>query len=130
MIKIHTLTLLILVGILLCFCTDSTNGFLKGVARGVFRNQALQAAKKHNNIPRGQQPINTVKIPDRNTGQMLRQYNYINNQGKPISIRQDIPRNYGHPQGHGNQGHHFNAGSTGNKLKQHYNFDKFNKNKG
>ncbi|CAF0825672.1 unnamed protein product [Adineta steineri] len=130
MVKIHTLTLIILVGILLCFCTDSTNGVVKKVVQYAFRYQALQAAKRHFKIPRGQQPVNTVKVPERNSREMLRQYNYINNQGKPISIRQDNPRKYGHPQGHGDQGPHFNAGPTGSKLEKHFNFDNFNKNKG
>ncbi len=94
----------------------------------IARAAALQAAKRFNNIPRGAQPIQTLKVPDKNTGQMLRQYNYINNQGKPISIRQDLPRNYpGAINGQGNQGHHFNAGPTGGKLGQHWNFGTFNR---
>ena len=144
MVAIRTLSLLVLVGIILCFCasksvrqrlllfwksyiySDSVNG-VGPLLRFLFRNQALQAAKRINNIPRGQQPIQTIRVPDKNTGQMLRQYDYINNRGQKISIRQDLPRNYGHPLGVGNQGYHFNAGPSGGKLQQHYYFERFNR---
>ena len=71
------------------------------------------------------------RVPDRgsNAGKQLRVYDYINNNGQKISIRQDLPRNYG-GNGKGNQGHHYNAGPTGGKLKQHHNFNQLNSRRG
>lgn len=102
-----------------------------GMQRFPFRNQAFQAAKKFNNIPRSAQPVKTYKVPDRgpNAGKQLTVYDYVNNNGQRISIRKDLPRKYG-GDGRGDQGHHYNAGSSGGKLKQHYYFDKHNSKKG
>jgi hypothetical protein len=99
------------------------------VKSGTSRKQAFRDAKRENNIPIAQQPIRTTMIPDHgsNPGKMLRQYDFKNNRGEHVSIRQDLPQQYGNAVGgKGNQGHHFNAGPTGGKLKQHYYFDKFN----
>ncbi len=101
-------------------------------AASKFRKQAFKDAKRQNDIPIVQQPIRTTMIPDRGSykGQMLRQYDFKNNKGEFISIRQDLPQKYpGGGNGKGDQGHHFNAGPSGEKLKQHYYFDKFNSKK-
>lgn len=91
-----------------------------------FRQQAFQAAKRFNNIPRSAQPIKQYKVPDRvNPEKNLRVWDYANNDGKRISIRQDLSRKYGNG-GKGDQGHHHKAGKTGGKLKQHYYFNKLN----
>lgn len=47
------------------------------------------------------------------------QYEYTNNKGEKIIIRQDKPAKYGEG-GRGDQGPHFNAGKDGGRLKQHH----------
>ncbi len=91
----------------------------------------MKEAKRENNIPLVQQPISVTKVPDKvDPRKQLRQYEYINNKGQKITIREDVPREYpGDANGKCNQGHYFNAGPSGRKLKQHFNFDKFNSKK-
>lgn len=83
--------------------------------RAAFRN-----AKDQNGIPRSQQPDKSYTVPDKHTGKPLKQYDFTNSDGKKISIRRDNPVNY---KDKGSQGEHYNAGTTGTKLKQHHNIE-------
>ena len=92
------------------------------------RHQALNQAKRANDIPLSKQPDQVIK-PNTKLGdevgldasRNVRQYEYTNSKGQGISIREDRPHKY--PDG-GSQGPHFNAGpSGGDKLRQHHNFD-------
>jgi hypothetical protein len=58
--------------------------------------------------------------PDTKTGKPLRTYDFTNSKGELKTIRKDNPVTY--PDG-GKQGPHYNAGKTGNKLKQHHNYE-------
>lgn len=83
------------------------------------RRQAFNMAKDVNNIPRSQSPNRQYKVEEKDTGKMLRQWDYTNVQGQSVTIREDNPRKY--PTGE--QGPHFNAGQ-GDKLKQHFYYEK------
>jgi hypothetical protein len=82
--------------------------------------QAFNKAKDQNGIPRSQQPKSQYMTPDTKTGKPLRTYDFTNSKGELKTIRKDNPVTY--PDG-GKQGPHYNAGKTGNKLKQHHNYE-------
>lgn len=86
------------------------------------RRQAFNTAKNVNDIPRSQSPDHQYKVKDKDTGEALRAWDYTNNRGKKIEIREDKPKTY--PDG-GKQSAHFNAGDAGSKLnKQHHNYER------
>jgi RHS repeat-associated protein len=90
------------------------------------RSQALAKAKEVNGIPQSAQPDSVSKpgTPEGDAAGLdsenVRQYEYTNSRGEKISIREDKPASY--PDG-GSQPAHFNAGRSGEKLKQHHYFD-------
>jgi hypothetical protein len=85
--------------------------------------EAFNKAKDQNGIPRSQQPDKSYKVKEtskgKETGKELRQYEYTNSKGEKITIRKDNPTKYKEG-GKGDQGEHYNAGSTGEKLDQHH----------
>lgn len=86
------------------------------------RKQAFNAAKDVNKIPRCQSPDRQYKVPDKDSGKDLRQWEYTNLNGQKIDIREDKPKAYA---GGGAQSAHFNAGASGSKLnKQHHYYEK------
>ena len=86
--------------------------------------EAFGKAKEANGIPRSAQPNKTIKpntpggkaagLDSRNT----RQHEFTNSKGEKISIRQDKAAKY-NSGGKGDQSNHYNAGKSGEKLKQH-----------
>jgi hypothetical protein len=86
------------------------------------RSGALAAAKEANGIPRSAQPDAVIKpgTPAGNAAGLdsrnVRQYEYTNSKGEKISIREDKATS----SEKGSQPHHFNAGPSGEKLKQHH----------
>lgn len=86
------------------------------------RSQAFNTAKDVNSIPRSQSPDRQYKVTDKETNAELRQWDYTNNRGEDITIREDKPKQY--PDG-GQQGSHFNVGDAGSKLsRQHHYYEK------
>jgi len=86
------------------------------------RRQAFNMAKDVNKIPRCQSPDRQYKVPDKDSGKDLRQYEFTNLNGQKIDIRQDEPKTYSNG---GAQSAHFNAGPSGSKLnKQHHYYGK------
>lgn len=96
--------------------------------RGLFRarrSEALNKAKEAWGIPKSTKPDRVVK-PNTYEGRLIgldhrnvRQYEFTNNKGQKISIREDKAVNYGRTDGTGNQVEHFNSGLTGGKLTRH-----------
>ena len=86
--------------------------------------EAYRTAKDSNRVPRSQSPLGHPKnIPDRrNPGQYCTEYEHVNTEGKPVTIRRDNPVDYG--DAFPKQGPHYNAGPSGSKLKQHHNYPK------
>lgn len=82
--------------------------------------EAFRKAKDQNGIPRSQQPDATRSVPEKGTGNPLREYDFTNSKGNKVSIRKDNPRTY--PDG-GKQGDHYNAGPSNDKLRQHHNVE-------
>ena len=83
--------------------------------------EAFRKAKEQNGVPRSQQPSKQYTTPDKNTGEPLRTYDYQKANGEKVTIRKDKPVKY--PDG-GEQGPHYNAGTKGDKLRQHHNYKK------
>jgi len=87
--------------------------------------QALRKAKEANGIPKSAQPDRTIKpnTPEGNQlgldGRNVKQFEYTSSSGQKISIRQDKAAGYGQGSA-GDQKTHFNAGSAGQKLRQHH----------
>jgi RHS repeat-associated protein len=89
------------------------------------KKEAFNKAKDQNGIPRSTQPDRTIKVDEvskgKPTGKKLREYQYTNSKGEKVSIRKDNKTTY--PEGgQGDQGDHYNAGKTGEKLKQHHTY--------
>lgn len=86
------------------------------------RSGALASAKEANGIPRSAQPDAVIKpgTPAGNAAGLdsrnVRQYEYTNSKGEKISIREDKATS----SEKGSQPHHFNAGPSGEKFKQHH----------
>jgi hypothetical protein len=88
------------------------------------RSEAFQDAKRANDIPTSQQPDLTIKsgtaegdaagLDSRN----VRQYEFTNSEGQKISIREDLPVDYG--DGGPAQPPHFNSGPSGGDLTGHH----------
>ena len=86
------------------------------------RSQAFDAAKSSNDIPTSKQPDVTYKpgTPEGNQigldpARNSRLYEFTNNQGNKVWIREDFPATYGDPNGVGDQGPHFNSGPAGSQ---------------
>ncbi|MDA8018097.1 MAG: hypothetical protein MPN21_11685 [Thermoanaerobaculia bacterium] len=91
------------------------------------RRGAFREAKQQNGIPVSQQPDHVIRpgTPDGDAaelrpGQNGRLYQFTNEQGHKIDIREDFPTTY--PDG-GSQGPHFNSGPSGDTLRGHHYFD-------
>jgi RHS repeat-associated protein len=99
--------------------------------RSLSRNAALQEAKLANDIPVSKSPDRVIK-PNTAEGSRIgldnrnvRLYEYTNNKGQKIWIREDNAASYGSPGGAGDQGPHFNSGPAGDQknLKSHHYWD-------
>ncbi|CAF1553325.1 unnamed protein product [Rotaria sordida] len=94
------------------------------------RRIALNNAKDANRITRSQSPKSVTSVPElRNgflTGRQMRQYEFNNQYGQPISIREDPPMRYPDDR---TQPPHFNAGPSNGSLNQHYYFPEKQKTK-
>jgi hypothetical protein len=92
-----------------------------------YRDEAFNKAKHCNGIPTSKSPKLQRKVPEERrgkaTGETLFQWDFTNDYGEKITIREDGETKY--PDG-GLQIPHFNAGPTGEKLKQHHYFEKRN----
>ena len=87
------------------------------------RRQALNNAKRRNDIPTSQQPFEVArprtpggKRADLDANRNVRLYKFKNSKGQEIHIREDKPRKY---KDGGSQGPHFNSGPEGKTLKKH-----------
>ncbi|CAF1094541.1 unnamed protein product [Rotaria sordida] len=89
--------------------------------------EAYRTAKDRNGVPRSQSPLeHPTKIVDgNNPDQFVTEYKHRNVYGESISIRKDNSIDYG--DGSQKQGPHYNAGRTGEKFKQHHNYNVGNK---
>ncbi len=94
------------------------------------RGAAFNQAKRDLDVPISQQPSRVVK-PNTPEGREVALdsrnvvlYEFVNNQGARVWIREDLAFNYGSPGGAGNQGPHFNTGPAGSQsnLVNHYYF--------
>jgi RHS repeat-associated protein len=91
-------------------------------------NQALRDAKEAWDVPKSAQPDKTIKpgTPEGDAagldGRNVKLYEYTNNKGEKIHVRQDKPATY-NENGAGDQGPHFNSGPANDKLKRHDYYD-------
>ena len=103
--------------------TNNTKTFnAQNNTQSTTQSEAFRKAKDQNGVPRSKQPDKTYIVRDKNSGKPLKTYDFTNSKGKKITIRKDNPVTY--PDG-GKQGPHFNAGSSGGKLKQHHYYEEF-----
>ncbi len=92
------------------------------------RSAAFNEAKKANGVPTSQEPVRILK-PNTDAGKAagldnrnVRMYEYINNKGEKVWIREDKAAFY--PEGGvGDQNPHFNSGRAGESLPNHHEWE-------
>ena len=101
-----------------------TRAEARGDTRSGSRGEAYNAAKKTNNIDPTTPPLSRKKVDEyqdgEKTGHKLVQHEYENRDGEKITMRRDRSRSY---EDGGTQGEHINAGKSGEKLKQHHEYE-------